>query len=84
MRKIRPKNHSKSEKLICDWTDEKKYLIHYRTLKFDIRHDLVVEKILEKFSFEQSKWLAKTTFVLILKNERELKMILRKTFSNCL
>ena len=30
MIKIKPKNYTKSEKLICDWTDKKKYLIHYR------------------------------------------------------
>ena len=28
MNKIKPKNYTKSKKLICDWTDKKKYLIH--------------------------------------------------------
>ena len=28
MKKIEPKNYTKSKKLICDWTDKKKYLIH--------------------------------------------------------
>ena len=40
MKKIKPKNHTKSKKLICDWTDKKKYLIHYRMLNFFVRrHD---------------------------------------------
>ena len=57
MNKIKPKNYTKSENVICDWTDEKKYLIHYRMLKFYVRHGMVVEKIHENISFKQSKWL---------------------------
>ena len=57
MNKIKPKNYTKSKKLICDWTDKKKYLIHYRILKFYVRHSMVVEKIHEIISFKQSKWL---------------------------
>ena len=34
MEKIKPEINTKSKKLICDWTDKKKYLIHYRMLKF--------------------------------------------------
>ena len=34
MKKIKPKNYTKSKKLIFDWTDKKKYMIHYRMLKF--------------------------------------------------
>ena len=30
MKKIKPKNYTKSKKLTCDWTDKKKYLIPYR------------------------------------------------------
>ena len=57
MKKIKPKSYTKSKKLICDWTDKKKYLIHYRMLKFYVRHGMVVEKIHEIISFKQSKWL---------------------------
>ena len=57
MRKIKPKNYTKSKKLICDWTDKKKYLIHYRMLKFYVRHGMIVVKIHEIISFKQSKWL---------------------------
>ena len=57
MKKIKPKNYTKSKKLICDWTDKKKYLIHYRMLKFYVRHGMIVEKIHEIISFKQSRWL---------------------------
>ena len=57
MNSIKPENYTKSKKLICDWTDKKKYLIHYRMLKFYVRHGMVVEKIHEIISFRQSKWL---------------------------
>ena len=57
MKKIKPKNYTKSKKLICDWSDKKKYLIHYRMLKFYVRHGMIVVKIHEIISFKQSKWL---------------------------
>ena len=57
LKKIKPKNYTKSKKLLCDWTDKKKYLIHYRMLKFYVRHGMVVEKIHEMISFKQSKRL---------------------------
>ena len=57
MKSIKPENYTKSKKLICDWTDKKKYLIHYRMLKFYVRHGMIVEKIHEIISFKQSKWL---------------------------
>ena len=57
MNEIKPKNYTKSKKLICDWTDKKKYLIHYRMLKFYVRHGMIVVKIHEIISFKQSKWL---------------------------
>ena len=57
MKKIKPENYTKSKKLICDWTDKKNYLIHYRMLKFYVRHGMIVEKIHEIISFKQSKWL---------------------------
>ena len=59
LNKIKPKNYTKSKKLIFDWTDKKKYLIHYRMLKFYVRHGMIVEKIHEIISFKQSKWLEK-------------------------
>ena len=57
MNKIKPKKYTKSKKLICDWTDEKKYQIHYRMLKFYVRHGMIVVKLHGIISFKQSKWL---------------------------
>ena len=57
MKSIKPENYTKSKKLICDWSDKKRYLIHCRMLKFYVRHDMVVEKVHEIISFKQSKWL---------------------------
>ena len=59
MDKIKPETYTNSKKLICDWTDKKKNLIHYRMLKFYIRHGMIVEKIHEILSFKQSRWLEK-------------------------
>ena len=59
MKKIKPKKYTKSMKLICDWIDKKKYLIHYRMLKFYVRQGMVVEKLHEIISFKQSRWLEK-------------------------
>ena len=59
MKKIKPKNYTKSKNLISDWTDKKKYLIRYRMLKIYVRHGMIVEKIHEIISFKQSRWLEK-------------------------
>ena len=59
MKKIRPDTYVQSSKLICDWSDKKNYLIHYRMLKFYIRHGMIVDKVHEKISFKQSRWLEK-------------------------
>ena len=59
MKKIKPKNYTEYKKLICDWTDKKKYLIYYRMLKFYIRHGMVIDKLHEVISVEQKDWLEK-------------------------
>ena len=59
MKSIKPENYTKSKKLICDWTDKQKYLIHYRMLKFYVRHGMIVEKIHVIISFKQSRWFEK-------------------------
>ena len=57
MNRMKPKKYTKSKKFLCDWTDKKKYLIHYGMSKFHVRHGMVVEKSHEFISFKQSKWL---------------------------
>ena len=59
MIKTKPENYVSSEKLVCDWTDKKKFLIHYRMLKVYERHGMIVVKVHEINSFKQIKWLEK-------------------------
>ena len=57
MKSIMLKNYVSHKKLICDWTDKKNYLIHYRKLKFYVRHCMKINKVHSLISFKQSKWL---------------------------
>ena len=59
MKEIIPDTYTQNKELICDWTDKKNYLIHYRMLKFYIRHGMIVVKVHEIISFRQSRWLEK-------------------------
>ena len=59
MKTIKPDTDTQTKKLICDRSDKKNYLIHYRMLKFYVRHGMVVDKVHETISFKQSKWLEK-------------------------
>ena len=54
-----PKNYISHKKLICDWTDKKNYLIHYRMLKFYIRHVMKINEVRSVISFKQGKRLEK-------------------------
>ena len=59
MKEIKPDTYIQSSKLICEWSDKKNYLIHYRMLKFYIRHGMMVDEVHNIISFKQSKWLEK-------------------------
>ena len=59
MKEIKPDTYIQTSKLICDWSDKKNYLIHYRMLKFYLRHGMIVDKVHDIISFKQSKWLEK-------------------------
>ena len=83
MKSIKPENYTKSKKLICDWSDKKKYLIHYRMLKFYVRHGMIVEKIHEIISFKQNRWLEKY-ISFNTQNRNKAKKISKKTSLNCL
>ena len=83
MNKIKPETYTLSKKLICDGTDKKKNLIHYRMLKFYVRHGMIVEKIHDIISFKQSRWL-EGYISFDTEKETEPKLILKKTFLNCL
>ena len=49
--------YTEIEKLICDWTDKKNFLIRSGLLKFYVRHGMEVYKVHEILSFTQIKWL---------------------------
>ena len=57
MKEIKPDTYIQTKKLICDWSDKKNYLVHYRMLKFYVRDGMIVEKIHSIISFKQSSWL---------------------------
>ena len=59
MKSIKPDTYIQTSKLICDWSDKKNYLIHYRMLKFYVRHGMIVDKVHDIISFKQSRWLEK-------------------------
>ena len=59
MKTIKTDTFTQTKKLICDWSDKKNYLVHYRMLKFYIRHGMIVDKVHNVISFKQSKWLEK-------------------------
>ena len=61
MNEIKPDTYIQASRLICDWSDKKNYLVHYRMLKFYIRHGMIVDKVHEIKSFRQSRWLEKYT-----------------------
>ena len=45
--------------MICDWSDKKNNLAHYRMLKFYLRHGMIVDKIHNIISFRQNRWFEK-------------------------
>ena len=59
MKEIKPDNYTSTKKLICDWSAKKNYLVHYRMLKFYIRHGMIIDKVHNIISFKQNKWLEK-------------------------
>ena len=59
MKEIKPDTYIQTKKLICDWSDKKNYLVHYRLLKFYLKHGMIVDKVHNIISFKQSKWLEK-------------------------
>ena len=60
----------KTKKLICGWSDEKKYLVHYRMLNFYIRHGTIVEKVHSVISFKQSRWLEIYIYISFITQKR--------------
>ena len=66
MNNMKTDSYTACKKLICDWGDKKNYLIHYRMLKFYVKHGMIVDKVHEVISFRQSKWLEPKIYLIIL------------------
>ena len=47
----KPDTYTQTSELICDLSDKKNYLIHYRMLKFYIRHGMTLDKVHNDISF---------------------------------
>ena len=52
-----PKPYRLTSKLICDQTDKKYYIVHYRNLKFFVRMGILISKVHRIVSFDQTPWL---------------------------
>ena len=59
MKENKPVTYTQTKKLIGDLSDKKNYLIHYRMLKFYVRHGMIIDKVHDIISFKQSRWLQK-------------------------
>ena len=57
LKTIKPDTCAQTNKLICDWSDKKNYLIHCKMLKLYVRHGMEREKVHTVISFKQSKRL---------------------------
>ena len=87
MKEIIPDTYTQNEKLICEWSDKKNYLIHYRMLNFYIRHEMIVDKVHDTISFKQSSWLEKYIYFITEKRnqavndfEKDLYKLLNNAF----
>ena len=55
----KPERYTKCKKLVCDWTDKQKYLVHASLLNFYVKHGMKITKVHEVISLQQKKWLEK-------------------------
>ena len=55
----KPEKYKPTEKLIMDQTKKQRYFLHYRELKFYIRHGIRIVNVHTVYKFKQSPWLAK-------------------------
>jgi hypothetical protein len=78
-------SHTATAKLVPNFFDKTKMLIHYRNLKFYLKHGLVITKMHRGIRFRQSKWLelyirTNTEMRALAKDPVEVK--LRKDMNN--
>ena len=59
MTENKPEKYKPTEKLIVDQTNKQRYFLHYRDLKFYLRHGTRIVNVHTVYKFKQSPWLAK-------------------------
>ena len=57
--KNKPEKYKPTEKLIMNQTNQQRYFLHYRDLKFYVSHGIRFVKVHTVCKFKQSPWLAK-------------------------
>ena len=55
----KPEKYKPTEKLIMDQTNKQRYFLHYRDLKFYLRHGIRILNVNTVYKFKESPWLAK-------------------------
>ena len=73
MKEIKPDTYIRTKKLICDWSDNKNYLVPYRMLKFYLRHGMIIDNVHNIISFRQSGWLEKNIIFNTQKRNQAVK-----------
>ena len=69
------------KKLIPNFCDETKFVVHYKNLKYYLSLGMKLVKIHRILSFEQSNWLK--MLILILRKDKKVVMNLIKGCTNC-
>ena len=68
-------------KLVCNLYDKKNYVVHIRSLKQKLSHELKLKKVHRVMQFNQEAWL-KPYIDMNTELIKQAKMILKKTFTN--
>ena len=70
----------KTQMLVCNLRDKKKYVVHINILKQALNHGLKLKKVNRVIEFNQEAWLKK--YIDMNTEERKYQMTLKKISSN--
>lgn len=85
--KVPPNSSINQKKLLLTLDHKKKYVIHYRMLKFVLSHGLILRKVHRILKFRQSPWLKSYIELNTLERSRATNEFTRNLFklmSNCI
>ena len=71
----------KTQKLVCNLHDKKKYVVHISILKQALNHGLKLKKVHRVIEFNQEAWLKKYIYMNIELRKKH-QMTLKKILSN--